>query len=77
MDRNGMYGFRKVWKLCGAMFGLFYSFYQFRLQNEDNVDPYLAVYDPPLSFHVGDLLHVRWTGLLHPTFINQVLDLTL
>ncbi|KAK7677581.1 hypothetical protein QCA50_019392 [Cerrena zonata] len=48
-----------------------------RLQNEDDVDPYLAVYDPPLSFRVGDLLHVRWTGLLHPTFINRALDLSL
>ncbi|CAL1714311.1 unnamed protein product [Somion occarium] len=45
-----------------------------RLRSGDNVDPYLAVYDPPLSLQVGNLTHLRWSGLLPPEFVQKILD---
>lgn len=45
-----------------------------RLQANDRVDPYIAVYSPPTPSHIGDLTHVRWTGLLPPDFVQQLIS---
>ncbi|KAH9995433.1 ribonuclease P 40kDa subunit-domain-containing protein, partial [Russula compacta] len=43
-----------------------------RLQANDRVDPYVAVYSAPAPFIVGDMLHIRWQGFLTPQFIQGV-----
>ena len=48
-----------------------------RLQVNDNPDPYIAVYAPPEPSHIGDLVHIRWHGLLPPLFIKQVIEIAL
>jgi len=45
-----------------------------RLQVNDRVDPYLALYSPPADSAIGDVTHVRWTGLMHTTFVQVILD---
>jgi len=45
-----------------------------RLQANDSVDPYLAVYDPPLRFRTGDLTCLRWTGLLTPSAVQAIIN---
>lgn len=45
-----------------------------RLRVNDSVDPYLAVYDPPLAMETGDLVTVRWIGLFTPSFVQSILD---
>jgi len=45
-----------------------------RLYINDRVDPYVAVYTPPLPSHPGTITHARWRGgLLHPSFVQAVL----
>ncbi|KDQ26575.1 hypothetical protein PLEOSDRAFT_1105479 [Pleurotus ostreatus PC15] len=45
-----------------------------RLQANDRVDPYIAVYEPPSPSHTGNVTHLRWRGLLPPQFIQQIID---
>ena len=45
-----------------------------RLRINDKPDPYVAVYTPPSPSRTGDLVHVRWTGLLGPAFVQSVVD---
>jgi Ribonuclease P 40kDa (Rpp40) subunit len=45
-----------------------------RLQANDRVDPYVAVYSPPVPFAVGDMVHIRWHGFLTPQFVQRVID---
>lgn len=42
----------------------------------DRVDPFIAVYEPPADSRVGDITHLRWTGLLPPKFIQSMIDTT-
>ncbi|TFK48568.1 hypothetical protein OE88DRAFT_1727809 [Heliocybe sulcata] len=48
-----------------------------RLDVQDRVDPYVAVYRPPTQSEVGDTVHLRWTGLLTPAFVQSVINLIL
>jgi ribonucleases P/MRP protein subunit RPP40 len=45
-----------------------------RLQANDRVDPYVAVYSPPAPFTIGDMVHIRWHGFLTPRFVQRVID---
>ena len=45
-----------------------------RLQANDRVDPYVAVYSAPAPFTVGDMVHIRWHGFLTPQFVQRVVD---
>ena len=45
-----------------------------RLQANDRVDPYVAVYSPPAPFTVGDMVHMRWHGFLTPQFVQGIVD---
>ncbi|KAF9266987.1 hypothetical protein L218DRAFT_921838 [Marasmius fiardii PR-910] len=45
-----------------------------RLQANDRVDPFIAVYEPPSRSRIGSLTHVKWTGLLSPSFVQSVID---
>ncbi|KDQ19502.1 hypothetical protein BOTBODRAFT_62862 [Botryobasidium botryosum FD-172 SS1] len=44
-----------------------------RLQVNDRVDPYLALYSPPAGSAPGGVTHVRWTGVLSASFVRRVL----
>lgn len=48
-----------------------------RLDANDSVDPYVAVYSPPTPSRIGTLTHIRWTGLLSPVFVQNVIDAAL
>ncbi|KAI0053861.1 hypothetical protein FA95DRAFT_7160 [Auriscalpium vulgare] len=43
-----------------------------RLQANDRVDPYVAVYANPEPSFIGELTRIRWTGLLSPAFVRAV-----
>ncbi|PCH36316.1 hypothetical protein WOLCODRAFT_140331 [Wolfiporia cocos MD-104 SS10] len=43
-----------------------------RLRAGDATDPYIAVYAPPAPASVADAAHIRWTGLLSPSFVEDV-----
>ncbi|KAK1235148.1 3-hydroxy-3-methylglutaryl coenzyme A synthase [Marasmius sp. AFHP31] len=45
-----------------------------RLQANDRVDPFIAVYETPVPNQVGTLTHLKWTGLLSPSFLQSVID---
>lgn len=45
-----------------------------RLNANDRVDPYVALYEPPAPKHMQDVTHLRWRGLLPPSFIKEALD---
>ncbi|PPQ63107.1 hypothetical protein CVT24_005818 [Panaeolus cyanescens] len=45
-----------------------------RLYANDRVDPYIALYEPPEQGSVGSIVHLRWTGLLPPMFIDKILN---
>ena len=45
-----------------------------RLKANDRVDPYVALYEPPEPKHMQDVTHLRWRGLLPPSFIHKVLE---
>ena len=45
-----------------------------RLHANDRVDPYIALYEHPTPSHVRDVTHLQWSGLLHPAFVQKVLD---
>ncbi|KAJ7696535.1 ribonuclease P 40kDa subunit-domain-containing protein [Mycena rosella] len=45
-----------------------------RLQANDRVDAYVAVYDAPEPSVVGDITHLRWRGFLGPAFVQSVID---
>ncbi|KAF9530390.1 ribonuclease P 40kDa subunit-domain-containing protein [Crepidotus variabilis] len=45
-----------------------------RLYANDRVDPYIALYDPPAPNRVGDVVHLRWRGLVSSEFVKHVLD---
>ncbi|KAJ8095342.1 hypothetical protein PM082_010565 [Marasmius tenuissimus] len=45
-----------------------------RLQANDRVDPFIAVYETPSPNQVGTLTHLKWTGLLSPWFVQSVID---
>lgn len=45
-----------------------------RLQANDRVDPYVAVYSPPAPFTVGDVVRMRWQGFLTPQFVQRIVD---
>jgi ribonuclease P/MRP protein subunit RPP40 len=49
----------------------------FRLQANDRVDPYIAVYEPPAGSMTGKLTHIRWRGLLPPDFVQSVVCATM
>ncbi|KAI0766075.1 hypothetical protein BC629DRAFT_1596553 [Irpex lacteus] len=44
-----------------------------RLQTTDKPDPYIAVYEPPNGSTPGDLVHMRWSGLIPRSFLRSVL----
>ncbi|CAA7269226.1 unnamed protein product [Cyclocybe aegerita] len=44
-----------------------------RLNANDRVDPYVALYEPPTPSRVGNVTHLQW-GLLSPWFVQQILD---
>ncbi|KAF8632915.1 hypothetical protein AX15_001638 [Amanita polypyramis BW_CC] len=44
-----------------------------RLNLNDRVDPYVALYEPPPS-KPGNLTHIQWQGLLCPAFVQGVID---
>ncbi|KAK7060947.1 3-hydroxy-3-methylglutaryl coenzyme A synthase [Paramarasmius palmivorus] len=46
----------------------------FELKANDRVDPFVAVYEAPTPNVVGTITHLRWTGLLHPSFVQGVID---
>lgn len=43
----------------------------------DNVDPYVASYHPPEPNTIGTVIHLRWSGLLHPDFTHALLQTSL
>jgi len=43
-----------------------------RLQANDRVDPYVAVYSAPAPSTIGDVVHVQWQGFLTPQFIQRI-----
>ncbi|KJA23551.1 hypothetical protein HYPSUDRAFT_137715 [Hypholoma sublateritium FD-334 SS-4] len=45
-----------------------------RLNANDRVDPYVALYEHPAPKHMQDVTHLRWRGLLPPSFIKESLD---
>ncbi|PFH50247.1 hypothetical protein AMATHDRAFT_75723 [Amanita thiersii Skay4041] len=46
-----------------------------RLNFNDRVDPYVALYEQPFSSSkMGNLTHIRWCGLLSPAFVQLVID---
>lgn len=45
-----------------------------RLRANDRVDPYVAVYDVPEPASIGDVVHVRWKGLMDSRFVQSVID---
>ncbi|KAF8202501.1 ribonuclease P 40kDa subunit-domain-containing protein [Pholiota molesta] len=45
-----------------------------RLNANDRVDPYVALYEPPEPTRVQGITHLRWRGLLAPGFVKDVLD---
>ncbi|KAI0305839.1 ribonuclease P 40kDa subunit-domain-containing protein [Multifurca ochricompacta] len=45
-----------------------------RLQANDRVDPYVAVYSAPAPHTVGDMVHIRWYGFLTPRFVQRIVD---
>ncbi|KAJ7577047.1 ribonuclease P [Mycena floridula] len=45
-----------------------------RLQVNDNVDPYVAQYEPPSPRETGEVVHVRWKGFFGPDFVRQVVE---
>ncbi|KAH9066733.1 ribonuclease P 40kDa subunit-domain-containing protein [Lactarius vividus] len=45
-----------------------------RLQANDRVDPYVAVYCTPTPFTVGDVTHMKWYGFLTPQFVQKIVD---
>ena len=45
-----------------------------RLKAYDRVDPYIALHECPSPSYVGDLVHLRWEGLIHPGFVQVILD---
>ncbi|KAK7025188.1 ribonuclease P protein subunit p40 [Favolaschia claudopus] len=49
-----------------------------RLEANDRVDAYIAVYDPPSAdVTVGDLTRLRWRGFLSPLLVQSVIDVLL
>ncbi|KAF4592903.1 hypothetical protein EYR38_008609 [Pleurotus pulmonarius] len=48
-----------------------------RLQANDRVDPYIAVYEPPSPSHTGSVTHLRWRGLFPPQFVQRIIDVIL
>jgi ribonuclease P/MRP protein subunit RPP40 len=46
----------------------------FRLHANDQVDPYVALYEHTTPSLVHDVTHLQWSGLLHPAFVQKVLD---
>ncbi|KAL1658708.1 ribonuclease P 40kDa subunit-domain-containing protein [Schizophyllum commune] len=48
-----------------------------RLSIHDRPDPYIAIYEPPEASLVGNATHLRWRGLLSPSFLKSILDVVL
>ncbi|KAI0683718.1 hypothetical protein BC835DRAFT_1295246, partial [Cytidiella melzeri] len=48
--------------------------FQLRLQANDHPDPYIAVYEPPETSKVGNLVHMCWKGFIPRSFLRRVLD---
>ncbi|KIK01456.1 hypothetical protein K443DRAFT_564736 [Laccaria amethystina LaAM-08-1] len=48
-----------------------------RLSANDRVDPFVALYDPPSPSWIGNVTHLRWRGLLSPSFVQRVLEAAL
>ena len=45
-----------------------------RLKAYDRVNPYIALHECPSPSYIGDLVHLRWEGLIHPGFVQGILD---
>ncbi|KAF9485445.1 hypothetical protein BDN70DRAFT_910091 [Pholiota conissans] len=45
-----------------------------RLNANDRVDPYVALYTPPTPSRVQNVTHLRWRGLLSPNFVQDVMN---
>lgn len=45
-----------------------------RLQANDQINPFVAVYEPPSFSRVGDVTHMSWRGLLAPNFVQSIVD---
>ena len=53
------------------------NFIEPRLSANDRVDPFVALYDPPSPSRIGNVTHLRWRGLLSPSFVQRVLEAAL
>lgn len=45
-----------------------------RLQVQDAVNHYAAVYNPPINSSQGTIHHLQWTGFLSPSFVRSILE---
>ncbi|CAK5281810.1 unnamed protein product, partial [Mycena citricolor] len=45
-----------------------------RLAANDQVDPFVSLYEVPAPSQVADLTRLRWTGFLSPTFVRSLLE---
>lgn len=48
-----------------------------RIRSNDQPDPYVAVYSAPEPYHTGTLVHMRWSGLLSPSFIKKINEIVM
>ncbi|KAF8639048.1 hypothetical protein AX17_001771 [Amanita inopinata Kibby_2008] len=48
-----------------------------RLNCNNRVDPYIALYEPPSPSKRGNLTHMRWQGLMPPSFVQLIIDTVL
>ncbi|KAI0642231.1 ribonuclease P 40kDa subunit-domain-containing protein [Trametes meyenii] len=45
-----------------------------RISVNDRCDPYIAVYTPPEPSSIGSLTCMRWSGLIPPSFVRDIMD---
>ncbi|KAJ4475003.1 ribonuclease P 40kDa subunit-domain-containing protein [Lentinula aciculospora] len=45
-----------------------------RLKANDRVDPFVAVYEPPVPARVGNVTHLKWTGFIGPSFVQSLIE---
>lgn len=49
----------------------------YRLELNDSVDPFVAVYSLPGPSRVGTITHLRWRGFLCPAFVQSIIDFSM
>ncbi|KAJ4469178.1 hypothetical protein C8R41DRAFT_925210 [Lentinula lateritia] len=45
-----------------------------RLNANDRVDPFVAVYQPPSPTRVGTVTHLQWSGFIAPLFVQSLVE---